>query len=858
MSTRVSGTEVSAAVRRAIGTKSVTLAAVALASLLAQSTAFAQSSGTIAAEEDLAEVTVTARRADRSIGNVTEQTAPKSRVTITDEYLETQAAGQTVFQSLNLVPGVNFTNSDPYGSSGGNLRLRSFDGSRVSVTFDGVPLNDSGNYALFTNQMLDPELISAVDVNLGTTDVDSPTASATGGTVAYRTRKPKEEAGGTLVYSKGDFGYNRAFLALDTGEFGPWKTTAFIAGSYQQYNKFKGPGDLFKRQFNARIYQDLGDLGFFSVGFHFNKNRNAFYRTASDADYQRFGRDYENLATCTLDSPTTGVADDDGRTNVANITGGLLAADNPANPSSCANYFGNRINPSDTGNIRGQALFNINERIKVSIDPSFQYVLANGGGRNTLRETPLANAIDRRILGTSTTVTGVDVNGDGDLLDIVRVYTPNTTNTRRFGVTSSLIWDITDQHRVRAAYTLDYAKHRQTAQWGRVDLQGNPLNVFAGWSGDPILAADGSEIRGRDRFSIAELNQFAVEYRGKFLEDALTLNVGLRAPEFTRELDQKCYTPNGGTGNSGNNPGTGGAVLCTTQPIVATLANGNVTFTTGATAPQFIPPFKKTLKFDDVLPNVGATWKFGEGHTLYASYAEGLSAPRTDNLYSVIRLANGSIGSPLPDPETTKSYDIGWRYNTETLIASVALWKSDYTNRIVTAFDPDLGFSVDRNLGEVKLQGFDAQVGWQPLDKFTVTASASYSESEVQDDPSSTADDAVAGKTLVETPDWTFATRLDWAPTEAFRMGLQGKYVGERFATDNNDQVVPSYTLWDLDASYQLPIENAKKVLLQFNVINLLDEEYYGNISSGTGGTSVGFFQIGTPRTVMASVRVEF
>ena len=42
------------------------------------------------------------------------------------------------------------------------------------------------------------------------------------------------------------------------------------------------------------------------------------------------------------------------------------------------------------------------------------------------------------------------------------------------------------------------------------------------------------------------------------------------------------------------------------------------------------------------------------------------------------------------------------------------------------------------------------------------------------------------------------------------------------------------------------------------NVINLLDEEYYGNISSGTGGTSVGFFQIGTPRTVMASVRVDF
>ena len=179
----------------------------------------------------------------------------------------------------------------------------------------------------------------------------------------------------------------------------------------------------------------------------------------------------------------------------------------------------------------------------------------------------------------------------------------------------------------------------------------------------------------------------------------------------------------------------------------------------------------------------------------------------------------------------------------------------------MTAFDPDLGFSVDRNLGEVDLQGLDAQIGWQPRDAFTVTASASYSESEVQDDPNSTPDNTseVVGKTLVETPDWTFATRFDWAPSEKFRMGLQGKYVGERFSTDNNNELVPSYTLWDLDATYELPVSNAKRVALQLNVINLLDEEYFGNISSGTGSARrVGFFQIGTPRTVMASVRVDF
>jgi iron complex outermembrane receptor protein len=174
-------------------------------------TAFAQSTGSEIVDEDMSEVVVSATKV-RGIGILAEHTAPKSKVSLDGAYLANQTSGQSVFQALNQIPGVNFTNSDPFGTSGGNLRIRGFDGSRVSVTFDGIPLNDSGNYALFTNQMLDSELIERVDVNLGTTDVDSPTASATGGTVAYRTKKPNEEAGVETVMSVGDNSYRRAFL----------------------------------------------------------------------------------------------------------------------------------------------------------------------------------------------------------------------------------------------------------------------------------------------------------------------------------------------------------------------------------------------------------------------------------------------------------------------------------------------------------------------------------------------------------------------------------------------------------------------------------------------------------------------
>src|SRR5688572_5427308 len=163
---------------------------------------------------------------------------------------------------------------------------------------------------------------------------------------------------------------------------------------------------------------------------------------------------------------------------------------------------------------------------------------------------------------------------------------------------------------MRFAFTWDRARHRQTGQWGPMNATGTPENVFAGRQGDRVLAADGEIIRGRDRFSIAELMQYALEYRGQFMEDKITATVGLRAPFFTRELNQYCYTPNGGNGSTGT-IGVRGGTLCTARAPLTTLPNGNVTFAPAApmgVPVEFIPPYSETVKFDDLLPNAGLTF----------------------------------------------------------------------------------------------------------------------------------------------------------------------------------------------------------------------------------------------------------
>ncbi|MFN3945923.1 MAG: TonB-dependent receptor [Allosphingosinicella sp.] len=826
----------------------------ATTALVLPASAFAQSTGTLEIEDA---IVVTGARTTQGVEGIVVPDTGKAQQVITEQLIERQAPGQTILNVINLVPGVNFTQNDAFGSSGGNIRIRGFDGNRISLTFDGLPLNDTGNYAIYSNQQLDPELIEQVNVNMGQTDVDSPTASAAGGTVNYRTRLPSREMGARLALSGGSFNFARGFAMFDTGEIGPWGTRAFVAGSIAQNDKFRGPGEIDKRQFNARIYQPLGGNDFISVSAHYNRNRNNFYRNPGIGDLRTLGAGAgftvpANPAITPANPLVLGDFTDpqwraiydfenDRFCQRPALPGGPGAQRETTTPTGttpiCTSFFGVRINPSDTGNIRAQSRFTLADGLILTIDPSFQYTLANGGGISTLAEN---SAIAR---GASN-APGVDFNGDGDFLDTIQFYTPNNTNTRRWGLTSSLIWNFAPQHRVRIAYTFDRGRHRQTGEWGYMGPGGFPENPFGGRNGRPVLAADGFQLQQRDRLSIALLNQISGQYIGRFFEDRLRVEAGVRAPFFKRELNNFCFTQTGGSGFA----------TCTSQPggpgqIVAPNAPGPIP------SGRFFAPFEAEYEFNAVLPNLGLTYYLTENINMFASYARGFSAPRTDNLYRAPRV---NI-----EPETTDAFDAGVRYNSRWVQAQAVGWYIGYRNRIITSFDQELGISVDRNVGKVKSYGFDGSIAVQPTRAVTLYALASYISARFQEDVVVGAIAGVPttsptrGKFVPETPEWQFGGRaqVELGPVE---LGLQGKWVDDRFATDLNDVVVKSYALFDLDARVGLAGLGLDRSYFQFNVHNLFDKKYFGNISTRIDVGGNPNFTPGAPRTFIGTFNLAF
>ncbi len=886
---------------------------LATSALVVPAIAHAQSTGSVDFEENV--IVVTSSVSTQGVEGVVVPDTSKAKQVLTQENLARNNPGQTVLDSINIIPGVTFTNNDAYGSSGGQLSIRGFSADRISLTFDGVPLNDSGNYAIYSNQQLDPELIEQVNVNLGSTDVDSPTAAATGSTVNYRTRIPGEDIGVRLSASAGDDNMVRVFAMVDTGEFTPFGTRAFISGSKTSYdNPYNNYGKIDKSQLNAKIWQPLGDgEDFISIAGHYNENRNNFFgslplrldltqsatndapRIVGGQSGNRFPRnnderEYDINFPCRLDVAQPGVVDSP-----------APAPDAPTAGGSCGTEFDRRYNPSNTGNIRGASLFHLTDSITLSVDPSYQYVKANGGGTVTGREG------FRMINGQPVTGFiggnywfGRDLNGDGDMLDTcvsscgssdaqrfagVTLLAPSQTRTHRIGVISNLRWDITDDHSVRIAYTYDRANHRQTGQVGRVRPNGEPVDVFP--VNDPLIDASGAVMQKRDRQSYAILHQVSGEYSGSFFDDALRVTAGLRAPFFTRDLNNYCFT----TSDSG-------FVDCfgKDDPRNAIYAAAN---------PTVEGPQQRILKYDEILPNAGFIFNPADRFSIFGNYSKGLQVPGTDALYNAFFFP-ADTPSARPNPETTDNFDLGVRYTSPIIQGQLVGWFTKYQDRLASAYDPVTERNVYRNLGAVDKYGIDGSVAVTPIPELLLYVFGSYMKSEIKDDIQSgqcTAAQAAAGIFgCAEEDDPIFVAtagnRESGAPAYTYGaqvrgmlgpvdIGLTAKRTGGRYIYDTNLPVfggtmadpyvihpakTNAYWLVNLDARVSLEWAGLDdRTYLQLNVYNLFDELYVGNFTSGLNqGNVIGagqfggnpgapvFAQIGAPRTFSATINVEF
>lgn len=175
-----------------------------------------------------------------------EQVYTGSEITRSGMALPGVKAESSVYEAMDLLPGVQVESVDPLGLAveQKNTRVRGVRGFLGSMTVEGVP-NWGGNPMGPREYIYDMQNFESMAVYKGAIPAALGTGvGARGGAVELRPRWPEKKYGLDIEGAVGSNAFTRIFSRVDTGSLWATDTAFSVSASQTNAEKWKGPGDL--------------------------------------------------------------------------------------------------------------------------------------------------------------------------------------------------------------------------------------------------------------------------------------------------------------------------------------------------------------------------------------------------------------------------------------------------------------------------------------------------------------------------------------------------------------------------------------------------------------------------------------
>jgi iron complex outermembrane recepter protein len=272
---------------------------------------------------------------------------------------------------------------------------------------------------------------------------------------------------------------------------------------------------------------------------------------------------------------------------------------------------------------------------------------------------------------------------------------------------------------------------------------------------------------------------------------------------------------------------------------------------------------------DFFLPQVGVLYKLGGGNEIFASFTQNqraFTAAATTGPFATSAAGFDALRDRIK-PETTDTYEVGFRFGEGQLTGVIAGYLVNFQNRLL-AIPQGPGILGNApllsNVGDVRSIGAEIGLQWQPVDSFTVTGSYAYNENTYRDDVINQSGDlvqATKGRTVVDSPESIANLELAYDDGQFYARG-NANYTSERFFTYSNDRSVEGRVLVDGLIGFRLQSDNRflDGLAIEGTVTNLFDEEYVGTIGSNGFGFSGDNQTLlaGAPRQFFVTLRKDF
>lgn len=391
----------------------------------------------------------------------------KGRSTVTKEALDKQAATGNAIDKLKYTPGLNISSEDNTGLSGFRFTMRGMNSDQVGMSVDGMPINDSGNYALYSNLLGDPENIDQIFVTQGAAESDGPHIGSSGGNIGIVTIRPTKETSAFVKQVVGSNATRKTFARLNTGEINGLSN--WLSVSHTEGDMWRGSGAVRADKVEWNSFFDAGNGNTANLILKYHEQDNNSYSQLTKAQFQQYGRKYDPY-------PATPSVGSNGKYN---------------------SYYALAQNPFQTFTAVLNTQFKLADNLALSVIP--YYYWGNGSGVGSSSYALNRGSNQGGVFDLGNLPTAAQYNADGTPNSGV-YYRPSRTQTWRPGITTKLTWDLGD-HSLQFGYWYERARQSQTQPFIPLKSNGKPVDTWPD-SNSAIVDANGNTVQGRDRFTV--------------------------------------------------------------------------------------------------------------------------------------------------------------------------------------------------------------------------------------------------------------------------------------------------------------------------------------------------------------------
>ena len=254
----------------------------------------------------------------------------------------------------------------------------------------------------------------------------------------------------------------------------------------------------------------------------------------------------------------------------------------------------------------------------------------------------------------------------------------------------------------------------------------------------------------------------------------------------------------------------------------------------------------------DVSGEIGIDWRPREDLLLYAKFSKGFKS--------------GGFNGGLPffpqDAEPFNPEDIlAWEGGFKTTLLDGAMQLNtagfyyDYSDFQAVIGRPNGFFPID-NAGDAEVFGFEAELGWAPVEGLQMQFGLAYLDTEVnQSNPLLLQD--ITGNVLADSPKWTFNGHVSYTHPLPFwdlkfRAQTDFNYTDDFSFEVKNLPILAQESFWRVNARFSV-LAPDERWEIAFWARNLADKRYSEERFDFTGFTGIALEQVGFPREIGVS-----